>query len=327
VALSTGRKTTEMTTDRRFGLTVGPLLYWWPRAEMLAFYADVADGPADTVVLGELVCSRRNEFRLDDWLALARELRAAGKRVVLATMALVTSEAELRGVRRLVEQGEFAVEAGDVSALAMLARAHAADQARPPFWIGPHVNAYSRPALAQWAALGAGTWVPPLELSVDAIGRVNPPDDPVPGAAGPVATEVFAFGRMPLAFSARCFTARHHRLRKDECDFRCRDDADGLPLHTEDGRPFLVLNGIQTQSAALQCLIGGRDALAGAGVRRLRLAPTSRGFARALALFDGVFNHDADAAAAHTELAALGLPGTLVDGFAHRRAGIEELRS
>jgi collagenase-like PrtC family protease len=130
---------------------------------------------------------------------------------------------------------------------------------------------------------------------------------------------------MPLAFSARCFTARHHRLKKDECDFRCRDDADGLSLRTDDGRPFLVLNGIQTQSAALQCLIGERDALATAGVRRLRLSPTSRGFMRALALFDEVFNRAGSAAAARAELATLGLPGALVDGFARRRAGIEEV--
>lgn len=314
-----------MTSDRRFGLTVGPLQYWWPRAQTLAFYADVADGPADTVVLGELVCSRRNEFKFDDWLALARDLRSAGKRVVLATMALLMSEAELRGASRIADQDEFAVEAGDASAVAVLARAHAADPTRPPFWIGPHVNAYSRPALAQWASLGAGTWVPPLELSIDAIGRINPPADPVPGAAGPVVTEYVAFGRMPLAFSARCFTARHHRLKKDECDFRCRDDADGLLLRTDDGQPFLVLNGIQTQSAALHCVIGARDALAAAGVRRLRLSPTSRGFVRVLAQFDGVFNHAGHAATAHAELLALGLPGTLVDGFARRRAGIEEI--
>jgi collagenase-like PrtC family protease len=315
-----------MTTDRSFGLTVGPLLYWWPRAETMAFYAEVADSAADTVVLGEIVCSRRNEFKFEDWLALARDLQAAGKRVVLGTMALLMSEAELRSARRIAEQDEFAVEAGDASAVAMLARAHAADPARPPFWIGPHVNAYSRPALAEWAALGAGTWVPALELAIDAIGRINPQADPVPGAGGaPLATEAFVFGRMPLAFSARCYTARHHRLKKDECEFRCRDDADGLLLSTGDGRPFLVLNGIQTQSAALQCLIRERDALADANVSRIRLSPTSRGFARALALFDEVFNRGGDAAAAHAELASIGLPGGLVDGFAHRHAGIEEL--
>ena len=57
------------------GLTVGPLQYWWPRAAVLDFYAGIADSPAQTVVLGEVVCSRRNEFKAEDWIALARDLR------------------------------------------------------------------------------------------------------------------------------------------------------------------------------------------------------------------------------------------------------------
>ena len=86
---------------------------------------------------------------------------------------------------------------------------------------------------------------------------------------------------MPLAFSARCFTARHHRLKKDECDFRCRDDADGLLLAAGEGEPFLVLNGIQTQSAALQCLLTParrwrRPAYAGCGCRRAAAASSRR---------------------------------------------------
>ncbi|MCW5611606.1 MAG: U32 family peptidase [Rubrivivax sp.] len=312
-----------MPSPRPFGLTVGPLPYWWPRAATIAFYADVADGPADTVVLGETVCSRRHEFKLADWLALAVELASAGKQVVLATQALVTSEAELRTLRQVCEQDHFAVEAGDASALAVLGRAQAARRGRPPFVLGPHINVYSRAALEEVAPLGAATWVPPLELPLDAVARVNPPADRVRGPAGPVVTEAFAFGRMPLAFSARCFTARHHRLKKDECDFRCRDDADGLLLLTTEGRPFLVLNGIQTQSAALHCLIGASPALQAAGVTRLRLSPCSRGFTRVLALFDGVFNGDAAADAALAELQSLGLPGALVDGFARRRAGMQ----
>jgi collagenase-like PrtC family protease len=309
--------------ERRFGITVGPLLYWWPRAQTLDFYADVAEGPADTVVLGEGVCSRRNEFKLDDWLALARDLRSAGKTVVLATLALVTSEAELRSVRRIAEQDEFAVEAGDASALSLLWRAQAARPGRPSFVIGPHVNVYSRAALEQLAPLGAGRWVPPVELALDAIGQVNPIGDRVAGPAGPIETEVFAFGRLPLAFSARCFTARHHRLKKDECDFRCRDDADGLPLATAEGAPFLVLNGIQTQSAGLHCLLGARVAVGAAGATRLRLSPCSQGFAQVVERFDAVFNDGADARSALAELAALSLPGSLIDGYARRRPGMQ----
>lgn len=311
------------TTPRRFGITVAPLPYWWPRAATLAFYAEVAASAADTVVLGEVVCSRRHEIKTDDWIALARDLRAAGRRVVLATLPLVTGEAEARTVRRLCEQDEFAVEAGDATALAVLARSAAAKSTRPPFVIGPHVNVYSRDALAELAPLGAATWVPPLELSIDAAARINPAHDPVPGAHGAVQTELFAFGRLPLAFSARCFTARHHRLRKDECDFRCRDDADGLLLSTADGAPFLVLNGIQTQSAALHCLLGARSAVSAAGIARLRLAPCSGGFASVVALFDGVYNAGMPAADALAALRELPLPGSLVDGYAYRRRGLD----
>jgi len=64
-----------------------------------------------------------------------------------------------------------------------------------------------------------------------------------------MATEVFGYGRLPLALSVRCFTARRYNLSKDSCGFRCIEYPDGLGLNTREGRPFLVLNGIQTQSA------------------------------------------------------------------------------
>jgi O2-independent ubiquinone biosynthesis protein UbiV len=308
---------------RRFGLSVGPLQYWWPRQATWDFYAEVADSAADTVVLGEVVCSRRNEIRFEDWLALGADLAAQGKTVVLAMQALVAGEPELRALRRVCEQGDFAVEAGDASALAVLARLQGGSGARLPFVIGPHVNVYNRPALQELAPLGASRWVPPLELALDAVACANPPHAPVTGPAGPVATELFAFGRLPLAFSARCFTARHHRLKKDACEYRCRDDADGLLLATTEGRPFLVLNGIQTQSAALHCLIGEAEAMAAAGVSRVRLSPCSRGFLDALRLFDAVLNGGASVAAARAELGALGLPGALVNGYAHRQPGLQ----
>jgi collagenase-like PrtC family protease len=304
------------------GLTIGPLQYWWPRSATLAFYADMAESAADTVVLGEVVCARRHEMKLPDWVALGRELAQAGKTVVLATQPLVAGEAELRSLRRVCEQHEFMVEAGDASALGALTRRERSATALP-FVIGPHVNVYNPAALAELATLGASRWVPPLELSLDAIGRINPPTAPVEGPQGALASEAFAFGRMPLAFSARCFTARHHRLKKDECDFRCRDDADGLPLLTDEGQPFLVLNGIQTQSAAVHCLLDAREPLLQAGVTRLRLSPCSQGFAEVVARFDAVFNQAASASEALAALDALPLPGPRANGYAHRRAGLE----
>ena len=309
--------------DKTLALTVGPLQYWWARPAMMAFYAEIAESPAQRVVLGEVVCSRRNEYKFDDWVDLARDLKAAGKEVVLATQALVMSEAELRTMRRIAEQDEFAVEAGDASALRVLWQAAQARPGRAGFTVGPHVNVYSREALQEHALLGATRWVPPLELALDAIARINPGASRVAGPAGEVQTEVFVFGRMPLAFSARCFTARHHRLNKDECEFRCQADADGLLLKTGEGDAFLVLNGIQTQSAALHCLLDEGQALRAAGAQAVRLSPCSRGFARVLALFDGVYNRGLDATVARSEMLELGLPGALVNGFAHRQAGMQ----
>jgi collagenase-like PrtC family protease len=302
----------------RIQLTVGPVLYYWPRKTLIDFYGEVADSPADTVVLGEVVCSRRHEMKHDDWIALARELAACGKEVVLATQALLESESDLRDMRRLAAQDEFLVEAGDASALRALAGR--------PFVLGPHVNVYSRPALDEHAVLGAIRWVAPVELSLDALGLVNPPDAPAAGGPQrdtPMATEVFAFGRLPLAFSARCFTARHYHLNKDECGFRCLEHPDGLLLATGEGAPFLTLNGIQTQSAAQQCLIGDATAMRAAGVTRARLSPVAQRFGEVLSCFDRVLNHGADADEARAELEAMSLPGGLVDGFAHRRPGLE----
>ena len=96
-----GTDTSGTLEMERFALTVGPVQYYWDRRTLTQFYASVADTPADTVVLGEVVCSRRHEMKLDDWLALARDVAAAGKEVVLASQVLLESEADLRAVRRL----------------------------------------------------------------------------------------------------------------------------------------------------------------------------------------------------------------------------------
>jgi collagenase-like PrtC family protease len=300
---------TSMVNQPRIALSIGPVAYYWTRAKLGAFYAELADSAAQTICLGEMVCSRRHEMSRDDWLALARELRQCGKEVTVASQALIESEAELRELRRWVEQGEYMIEANDAAAVHLLA-------GRAPWVIGTHVNVYSAPALAEYTALGAVRWVPPVELALEAMAQVN-------GAGGAVATEAFAFGRLPLALSARCFTARHLHLQKDVCDFRCIEHPDGLTLRSREGQPFLALNGIQTQSAAVHCLIRERETLLRAGITRLRLSPTASDFARVVDLFDGVMNRGESVDSALRELVALRLPGALADGYAHaRRAGM-----
>jgi collagenase-like PrtC family protease len=62
-------------------------------------------------------------------------------------------------------------------------------------------------------------------------------------------TEVFAYGRLPLAFSARCFTARHYSLQKDDCRFRCLDQPGGERVRTLEGDSFLTPNGADATAA------------------------------------------------------------------------------
>lgn len=305
-----------MSAPTRMGLTVGPVLYHWPRQALMAFYADIADSPADTVVLGEVVCARRRELRLDDWLAIGRELAAAGKQVVLAAQALIETEADLRLVEHQGAQGAFAVEAGDASALALLA-------GRVPLLLGPHINIYSQAALREHADLGVQRWVAPVELALDALARINPPQAPVRRPDGAtITTEAWAFGRLPLAFSARCFTARHHGLPKDQCGYPCLADPDGLLLRCTEGTPFLVLNGTQTQSATVQCLLGEATALHAAGVRHLRLSPCAQGFAKVLGDFEAVFNQGASPTGRSDAWAACGVPLPFSNGYAHHQPGM-----
>jgi collagenase-like PrtC family protease len=289
-------------------LALGPLLYLWPRARTLDFYAQVERWPVDIVYLGEVVCARRRELRLADWLELAQRLAAAGKQVVLSTQAVIESEADLRALRAIAHNGRFPVEANQMDAVHLLAE-HGA------FVAGPHVNIYNGAALRLLASLGMTRWVPPIELPRDtlaALQRERPPG---------VQTEVFALGRMPLSFSARCFTARHHGLAKDRCEFRCREDPDGLLLRTQDGLPFLALNGIQTQSAAVCCLAGEIDALRAIGVDVLRVSPQSQNMAQIVEHFRALIEGREAAGQADHRLAAL-LPGRPVAGFWHGRPGM-----
>ncbi len=80
------------------------------------------------------------------------------------------------------------------------------------------------------ASLGATRWVMPLEMRASDLAVVQK------AAPAGLQTEVFAYGRMPLAFSARCFTARHYNLPKDDCGFRCIEHADGQLLKSRGGR-------------------------------------------------------------------------------------------
>ena len=287
-------------------LAVGPVLYYWPAEQLQAFYDMVADSPAEIVYLGETVCSKRRSLNLEQWLEVAERLAERGKEVVLSTLSLVEAESELKTLRRICENGRFLVEANDMSAVGLLA-------GRVPFCTGPTVNLYNARAVESLARRGLRRFVLPVELSRDTCAALHaacPPD---------VEIEVFAFGRLPLALSARCFTARAHNLPKDDCELRCLDYPDGLVARTQEDQPFLTLNGIQTQSAQTHSLLGEVGDVVAAGASVLRLSPQSRHMERVIAAFDAARRGERQAAAG--DLAGVA-PLGFCDGYWRGEAGI-----
>jgi collagenase-like PrtC family protease len=292
-------------------LALGPLLYYWPRDEVLAFYEAVAASPVDIVYLGEAVCSRRHELRLNDWLDIAAVLREAGKEVVLSTQVLIESGADVTVLHKITANGQFMVEANDMGAVHCL-------EGKAAFVAGPHLNIYNLPTLQWMAALGVHRWVMPLEMGREDLALL------LAGCPAGVHTEVFAYGRMPLAFSARCFTARHANLPKDDCQFKCLDHPDGLVMRTRESEEFLVLNGIQTQSARVHSLLPELAAMQVMGVDVVRISPQAQHTVRIIELFQDVIHGRVDAELANAELLAL-MPEKACNGYWYGMPGLEQI--
>ncbi len=259
-------------------LSLGPLQYFWPRERTLAFYREAAHWPVDIIYLGETVCSKRRELRTLEWLALAEELAASGKQVVLSTLALIEAEAELSVLDRQISHGGFWIEANDLSAVQLC------KEKGRPFVAGPTLNVYNHRALALLGEDGLRRWVPGVEQGRSLIGELK--DGVLADGGAMPELEVIGWGRLPLSFSARCFTARALDVPKDQCGFRCIDYPDGMPLATREGRPFLRINGISVQGEEITDLGPELPELRALGVDILRLYPQAEGMEAIVRHFD-----------------------------------------
>lgn len=290
-------------------IAIGPISYFWERERVLEFYRAAATGPADIIYLGETVCSKRRQLGLDDYFALGEDLQDAGKEVVLSSLTLLEAASELGALKRLCANDRFTVEANDVSAIQLLSAAG------KPFVSGPSVNIYNLRSLSLLVNKGLKRWVLPVELGLEALEAMQA------GRPEGIETEVFACGRLPLAWSARCYTARSFNLAKDNCQLKCLEFPDGRLLKTQEGEDFLVLNGIQTQSALTHEALGLLPRFTELGVDVLRISPQAERTHRIVELFD-LARRGGDLNTLQAELHTLLRLGAC-DGYLNGRAGMD----
>ncbi|EOL8944838.1 U32 family peptidase [Cronobacter dublinensis] len=245
--------------------SLGPVLYYWPKATLESFYEAAAKSSADVIYLGEAVCSKRRGTKAADWLALARTLAACGKQVVLSTLALVQAPSELNELKRYIDNGEFLIEANDFGAVGLAA------ERGLPFVAGHALNCYNAVTLRLLLKEGMTRWCMPVELSRDWLVNLLEQCDTL-GIRDKFEVEVLSYGHLPLAYSARCFTARSEDRPKDECETCCIKYPTGRSMRSQENSQVFVLNGIQTMSGYVYNLGNELTSMSGL-VDMVRLSP------------------------------------------------------
>lgn len=287
-------------------LSLGPVLFNWRPEKLRDFYFRMADeSDFDSVYVGEVVCSKRTPF-FAPYLAEAIErLSAAGKEVVLSSLALIMNEREAAQASELAASSDILVEANDISV--------AAQRGGRPFVAGPLLNIYNEGTLAYLRHLGAVRACLPAEVPASVIRTL--------AATNACEIEVQGFGRLPLAISARCYHARSRNLAKDGCQYVCAEDSDGMAVDTLDDEPFLAVNGTQTLSYHYLELLAELGQLRHMGVNRFRLWPHDADMVAVAGLFRATADGRIDATDASARLAELCPKAEFANGYFHGREG------
>ncbi|WP_396587344.1 U32 family peptidase [Bermanella sp. R86510] len=222
-------------------VSIGNILFFWNREKVYNFYEKVAQSNASIVYVGESVCSKRRELSLGDWLEIGRYLEASGKQVVLSGLALLEAKSELSTLKKVCDNGNFMVEANDFSAVDILSSLGLV------FCAGAALNIYNQFDIKFLHNRGMKRWVMPVELSKDWLQDIQGNMDKVK-LYRDIEVEVYAYGYIPLAYSARCFTARSLNLPKDDCRLSCINFPQGRVLNSQEDERLFIMNGIQTLS-------------------------------------------------------------------------------
>lgn len=245
---------------------LGPILYYWQKQKVEAFYQSAVSSNADIVYMGETVCSKRRELKPKDWFGLAKDVADSGKQVVLSTMALLEAPSEVNILKKYCDNGDFIVEANDFGAVNLLA------EAKTPFVCGNALNIYNAQVLQLLVNKGMQRWVIPVELSRDWLVQLQADCEQL-NIRDKFEIEVLSHGHLPLAYSARCFTARSENRAKDDCELCCINYENGKPVFSQDDKELFTINGIQTMSGYQYNLLNDVESMKGL-VDVVRVSPT-----------------------------------------------------
>ncbi|MBI5047804.1 MAG: U32 family peptidase [Deltaproteobacteria bacterium] len=246
-------------------LTLGPILFDWKKEELLRFYDEVADMPVDRVYLGEVVCAKKRGLSVEDLEKIGKKLEKAGKEVVVSSLAVVSNEEELKLVRDIANL-PFAVEANDMSMFNIVRSQESEVRSQNKEIIaGPHITTYNVPSIEFLKSIGVNRVVFPVELSRDSVNHCIQNTG--------IDAEIFAHGKVPLAFSWRCYTSRAYGLNKTNCQYHCKQHPDGMPLKTIEGEPTFTINGTSVLSAQTYTLVEVIEDLQAIGVNAIRISP------------------------------------------------------
>lgn len=287
-------------------LALGPLLYYWEKQTVETFYQQALSSEADIIYLGETVCSKRRELKTGDWINLAKALADSNKEIVLSSMALLEAPSEIKILRQICENGLFKVEANDLGAVQILA------ENKVPFVCGPAINCYNASVIKLLINKGMQRWVMPVELSRDWLIKILDDCEQL-GIRDQFEVELFSHGHLPLAYSARCFTARSENKAKDDCELCCIKYPTGRPVTTQEDQQVFVLNGIQTQSGYCYNLLNDLPSMRGL-VDIIRISPNGTESLTSLKDYRAAINGEGS---------PIQLAGKECNGFWHKIAGFQ----
>ncbi len=290
-------------------LTLGPVLFHWPAEKKRDFYFRIADeAPVETVYLGEVVCSKRSPFFEQYYDEVAERLNAAEKKVVFSTLAEIMLPRERKMTAGICELTDFEIEANETTALYYL-------RGRP-HRVGQYFNVYNEETMAFLSKQGASHITLPAELPKSSLKMLGQKAESLK-----INLEAQVFGRVGLALSARCYHARAHGRIKDNCQFVCEEDPDGLPLQTLAGQDFLAVNGVQTLSYSSLNLIYEMKEMASMGIGWFRLSPQDCDMVEIAKCFESVISGRVSSKEGEQKLLNISNKFPFSNGFYYNKEG------